>query len=172
MVRAARLQLSVTLGLCLILAAPAMLLWASKGQPAPEATDDEDSLIAKLMEMDARKMAGVQLPPATLRPDGFAVFGEDFKTARRVEGDAKGLLRTNIADLDPKNPDAALRGLPADLRFSDGEVTRAGNGHLAHGLNYLMLKPEAIAAKGLDAVLDSVRRDVGSIVDYRANATL
>src|SRR5262245_3386429 len=43
-----------------------------------EMDDEEDAFIAKLMEMDAKKMASVQLPPATLRPAGFAVFGEDF----------------------------------------------------------------------------------------------
>ena len=140
---------------------------------APAGVDEEDPFIAKLMEMDARKMAGVQLPPATLRPAGFAVFGEDFKSPRRVEGEPKGLLRTNITDIDPKNPEAALRGLPADLKFGDTEVTKLGaRGHLAHGPNYLMLKPEAIAAKGLDAVLDGIRRDVRSIVDYRANSTI
>ncbi|HXU11538.1 MAG TPA: S8 family serine peptidase, partial [Candidatus Binatia bacterium] len=151
---------------------PAILLWASKGAPAPEGADDEDAFIAKLAEMDARKMASVQLPPATARPEGFAVFGEDFKVAKRAPGDAAGLLRTNIADLDPRNPEAALRGLPADLRFADDEVTRAGNGHLAPGFDYLMLKPEAIAAKGLDAVLEGIRGSVRTIVDYRANATL
>ncbi|HEV8702312.1 MAG TPA: thrombospondin type 3 repeat-containing protein, partial [Candidatus Polarisedimenticolia bacterium] len=140
---------------------------------APSDVDEEEAFIAKLMEMDAKKMAGVQLPPATLRPAGFAVFGEDFKTPRRVHGDPGGLLRTNIADIDLKDTEAALRGLPADLRFADNEVTRLGaRGHLAQGLNYLMLRPEAIAAKGLDAVLDGIRGDVESIVDYRANSTL
>ena len=164
-------RLLVAIGLCLILAAPAMLLWASRAQSP--AGDEEDAFIAKLMEMDARKMATVQLPAATLRPAGFAVFGEDFKTPRRVHGDPRGLLRTNIADIDPKNAEAALRDLPADLRFADDEMTRLGaNGRLVQGLDYLMLRPEAIAAKGLDAVLDGIRRDVTSIVDYRANSTL
>ncbi|HEV8701390.1 MAG TPA: S8 family serine peptidase, partial [Candidatus Polarisedimenticolia bacterium] len=140
---------------------------------APAEVDEEDAFIAKLMEMDAKKMAGVHLPPATLRPSGFAVCGEDFKSPRRVDGDPRGLLRTNIADIDPKNPEAALRGLPADLQFADNEVTRLGaRGHLTHGPDYLMLKPEAIAAKGLDAVLDGIRRDVTSIIDYRANSTI
>ena len=35
-----------------------------------------------------------------------------------------------------------------------------------------MLKPEAIAAKGLDAVLDGIRREVRTIIDYRANSTI
>jgi len=170
--RPARLPLRVTLAFCLILSVPAILLWASKGAPVPEATDDEDAFIARLAEMDAKKIASVQLPPATARPEGFAVFGEDFKVARRAPGDAAGLLRTNIADLDPRNPEAALRGLPADLRFADDEVTRAGRGHLAPGFDYLMLRPEAIAAKGLDAVLEGIRGSVRTIVDYRANATL
>jgi hypothetical protein len=165
-------RLLVALGLCLILAAPAMLLWASRAQ-ITSSGDEEDAFIAKLMEMDAKKMASVQNPPATLRPEGFAVFGEDFKSPRRVEGEAKGLLRTNIADIDPKNAEAALRGLPADLKFADTEVTRLGaKGHLTHGPNYLMLKPEAIAAKGLDAVLEGIRRDVKTIIDYRANSTV
>ncbi|MBI1950761.1 MAG: S8 family serine peptidase, partial [Acidobacteria bacterium] len=165
-------RLLVAFGLCLILAAPAMLLWASRAQLAP-VTDEEDAFIAKLMEIDARQMAKLQLPPATLRPAEFAVFGDDFKTARRVDGDTRGLLRTNIADLDPRNVEAALRGLPAELRFGADEVTRLGaRGQLAHGLNYLMLSPEAIAAKSLDAVLDGVRQDVRTIVDFRANSTL
>jgi len=170
--RPARLPLRVALGFCLILAGPAIFLWASRAEPSFEATDEEDPFIASMMEMDARRMATVHLPPATLRPPGFAVFGEDFKTARRVDGDARGLLRANIADIDPKNPDAALRGLPADLTFAPSEVTRSGGGHLVHGLNYLMLKPEAIAAMGLDAVLDGIRRDVKTIIDYRANSTI
>src|SRR3989338_4376275 len=165
-------RLLVAFGLCLILAAPAMLLWASRAQLSPIG-DEEDAFIAKLMQMDARQMDKLQLPPATLRPAEFAVFGDDFKTARRVDGDANGLLRTNLADIDPKNAEAALRGLPAELKFGADEVTRLGaRGHLTHGLNYIMLSPEAIAAKSLDAVLDGVRRDIRTIVDYRANSTL
>ncbi|HXU10887.1 MAG TPA: S8 family serine peptidase, partial [Candidatus Binatia bacterium] len=165
-------RLLVALGLCLILAAPAMLLWASRAQ-ITSSGDEEDAFIAKLMEMDAKKMASVQYPAATQRPAGFAVFGEDFKSPRRVDGDAKGLLRTNIADIDPLNAEAALKGLPSELKFADTEVTKLGNrGHLVQGPNYLMLKPEAIAAKGLDAVLDGIRKDVKTIIDYRANSTI
>ncbi|PYT11854.1 MAG: hypothetical protein DMF51_14490, partial [Acidobacteria bacterium] len=161
----------VAFGLCLMLAGPLMLLWASRPSIAPKGTGD-DAIGQVFDHTDAVLSSRFQLPPATERPEGFAVFGDAFKTARRADN-PKGLLRTNIADIDPANAEAVLRDLPDNLRFSEAEITRAGSkGILAAGVNYLMLKPEAMAAKSLDGVLGKIREQVKSIIGYGPNSTI
>src|SRR5207245_5714729 len=112
-------------GLCLMLAGPVMLLWASRANFAPKGTDD-DAVGLAFDRTDAMLQARIQLPPVTQRPEGFAVFGDAFSVARRADN-PKGLLRTNIADIDPANADSVLRDLPANLRFNETEITRAGS---------------------------------------------
>src|SRR5207249_1351166 len=165
------IRLLVAFGLCLMLAGPLMLLWASRPSIAPKGSGD-DAIGQAFDHTDAILASRFQLPPATERPEGFAVFGDAFKTARRADN-PKGLLRTNIADIDPANAEAVLRDLPDNLRFSEAEITRAGSkGILAAGVNYLMLKPEAIAAKSLDGVLGKIREQVKSIIGYGPNSTI
>jgi len=167
------IRLMVAFGLCLMLAGPLMLLWASRPTIAPKG--DNDALDQALDENDAR-LAGrlrAKLPPVTLRPVDYAVFGDAYKVARRDETGKKGLLRTTFADIDPANVDAALRDLPGNLKFSEAEITRMGpKGQIAAGVNYIMLRPEAIASKGLDAVLARLREQVKTIISYEANSTI
>ncbi|HYS78402.1 MAG TPA: hypothetical protein VEO94_06155, partial [Candidatus Dormibacteraeota bacterium] len=161
----------VAFGVCLMLAGPVMLLWASRTALAPKGTGD-DALGQAFDQTDAMLAARIQLPPVTQRPEGFAVFGDAFKVARRVDN-PKGMLRTNFADIDPANVDAALRDLPANLRFNETEITRVGSkGTLAPGVNYIMLKPEAVAARSLDTVLGRLREQVKTIIGYGPNSTI
>ncbi len=169
------IRLLVAFGLCLMLAGPLMLLWASRTTTiAPKGTDD-DALGRALDQNDERLAARMRakLPPVTLRPADYAVFGDAFSVARRDQTGKKGLLRTTIADIDPANVDATLRDLPGDLKFSEAEITRVGTkGMLAAGVNYIMLRPEAIASKGLDAVLERLRGQVKTIISYGPNSTI
>ena len=160
-------RITLILGLCLILAGPAMLLWASRVQ-----VSGPNSAEAQLDAIEVAKIAQLGLPPATERPQEYAVFGEAFNEgAIRVQGDAKGHLRMNIGDMDIKNPDAFLGKIPADLRLSEKEKTSLGSkGSLRQGLNYAMLRDEAVASKGLDAVLAGIQ-STARIVGVGSNST-
>jgi len=115
----------IILGLCLVLAGPAMLLWASR---VPVATSPDGNGPDALMDQkEIERISHVQLPQATLRPDAFSPFGQAFKDGpSRTRGEATGLLRMNIGDLDPKNPDALLSSMPAELRLGDKEKRASG----------------------------------------------
>src|SRR2546427_563553 len=90
----------------------------------------------------------------------------------RIAGDAPGRLRLNLGDLDPSNPDALLAALPVELRLGEKERISLGpKGHLAHGLNYAMLSPQAVASRSLDSILDRIGESA-RIVGYLPNATL
>src|SRR5262245_59988996 len=158
-------RITLILGLCLIVAGPAMLLWASR------ATLREQS-DAALDALEAAKIAQNGLPAATNRPAEYAVFGEAFNNgAIRVQGEAKGHLRMNIGDMDIKNPDALLNKVPAELRLSENEKTSLGSkGSLRQGLNYAMLRQESIASKGLEAVLAELSSSA-KIVGIGSNST-
>jgi len=126
-----------------------------------------------LDQVEARKIANLGLPHATLRPEGLSPFGQAFKNGpARVPGDAAGFLRLNLGDLDPKNPAALLSVLPGGLRLAKPEVVDLGaKGNLAPGLNHLMLRQDTIAVKSLDAVLEGIRESA-RIVGYGPNSTL
>jgi len=151
------------------MAGPAMLLWASKVQVANKELAD-----ARLDALEVDKLLNnLQLPKATDRPGTFAIFGKAFKDGPiRVPGNAPGMLRMNIGDLDPKSPEALLSKLPAELRHTDKEKTSLGaKGSLRPGLNYAMLGPQALSGKSLDSVLEGIRADA-RIISYGPNATL
>jgi thrombospondin type 3 repeat protein len=155
------------LGLCLILAGPAMLLWASRVQ-----FRDQVGPEAELDALEVAKIAQLGLPSATSRPEAFSVFGPAFKDGPLRVADPKGHLRLNIGDMDPKRPDALLNALLGELRLAPTERTSLGaRGSVRTGLNYVMLSQEALAAKSLDAVLASISADA-RIVGYAPNSTL
>ena len=68
----------IILGLCLVLAGPAMLLWASR---APVALPDGGDLAAQMEQLEVERIAHAQLPHATLRPEGFSPFGQEIGRA-------------------------------------------------------------------------------------------
>ncbi len=159
------------LGLSLILAGPVLLLWASRIQLPALAGDNSPDV--KLDLVEARKIANLGLPHATLRPEGLSPFGQAFKNGPvRVPGDAASYLRLNLGDLDPNNPDALLSLLPAELRLGENEKVGLGaKGNLAPGLNHLILSRDSIAVKSLDAVLEGIRESA-RIVGYGPNSVL
>src|SRR5262249_11018828 len=119
-------RLPLGLGLSLLLAGPALLIWASRGIQLPDSSGDS-SPDAGLEQIEAQKIGSLQLPPATPRPSEFSPFGEAFKNGpARVPGDAPGYLRMNLGDLDPKNPDAFLSRIPIELRHNDKERVSLG----------------------------------------------
>jgi len=160
----------IILGLCLVLAGPAMLLWASR---APVALPDGGGLDAQMEQLEVERISHAQLPHATLRPEGFSPFGQAVKNGpARAQGEAKGLLRMNIGDMDPKNPDALLSSMPAELRLGEKEKQGLGpKGSVAQGLNYAMLSQEALSSKSLDAVLEGIRASA-RIISFGENSTL
>ena len=160
----------IILGLCLVLAGPAMLLWASR---APVALPDGGGIEAQMEQLEVERISHAQLPHATLRPEGFSPFGQAFKNGpARTHGDASGLLRMNVGDLDPKNPEALLSSLPAELRLGEKEKVGLGSkGSLAPGLNYAMLSREALSGKSLDAIFEGIRSSA-RIVSIGSNSTL
>jgi len=160
----------IILGLCLVLAGPAMLLWASR---APVALPDGGGPDALMDQMEVERISHAQLPHATLRPEGFSPFGQAFKNGpARAQGEATGLLRMNIGDLDPKNPEALLSSLPAELRLGEKEKIGLGpKGSLTPGLNYAMLSREALSSKSLDAIFEGIRTSA-RIISVGQNSTL
>src|SRR3989441_12890899 len=70
-------RLLVAFGLCLMLAGPVMLLWASRVQlgNSPDGTGPD----ARMDQLEIDRMEHQLLPRATLRPEGFSPFGEAFK---------------------------------------------------------------------------------------------
>ncbi len=164
-------RVTLILGLCLILAGPAMLLWASRPQQIGSAASSDPDARFDAIEME--RISRLQPPPPTSRPEAFSPFGKAFKDGPILaSADAPGYLRLNIGDLDPKNPEALLSALPAELRLGDKEKLGLGaKGTLAPGLNYAMLSAEAVSAKSLETVMAGLRGDA-RIVGYGPNATL
>src|SRR5439155_13117803 len=121
----------------------------------------------------AMESARIAVPRASPRPREFSPFGEAFKDgAVRAPGDAPGRLRLNLGDLDPRNPEALLSALPAELRFGEKDLIGLGpKGTLAHGLNYAKLSPEALSAKPLGSILEGIRESA-RIIGYGPDATL
>jgi hypothetical protein len=84
---------------------------------------------------------------ATERDAVLSPFGDSFRDAVRKEGDARGLLVTNLGHLDPDQPETLLALAPPGLRLRSADLTDTGRGRLAAGLNYARISRAAIEAR-------------------------
>jgi hypothetical protein len=152
------IRLFVAFGLALLLAGPAVLLWASRSQVTP-GPDDTSAMLLELERQDARLLAQMALPKGHARNPLHAPFGETFRSPALKEGVTTGLLVTNLGHLDADQPEALLGRVPEALRLRAGEATRTDRGTLVAGLNYARLSRAAIEARRgaeVDAALASL----------------
>ncbi len=162
-------RLLVVLGLALLLAGPAMLLWASRPTPL---IGDDSPLMRGLAERDLKIGSRILEPEGFARPYEFSPFNRAFEHGPvRALGNPDGLLRTTLGDVDMKaDPDALVRDLPEDLKAAPGDVHRTQGRALAAGPNYIMLSMEAIQRKGVARVLTDLANDGVQILGALPNA--
>ena len=148
---AKRTRFLVAFGLSMLLAAPAMLIWASKAQRFETPNEDQFELLQQKNE--GQRLATVQLPSAEMPPAEFSPFGGAF-TPRRYSADkAAGTLFSPLGDTDwDANKDDLLAKVKPGLRWGAAELT---NG-MRPGLNLLQMSQSAIDSQGLDAVMATV----------------
>jgi hypothetical protein len=166
---AKRNRLLIALVLAVILATPAVLLWASKEQAINMTAEDRAEQAAN--EAEARLMQRMILPEGHARPAGLSPFGDAFTAPRLKEGDARNLLLTPLGHMDPASPETLLRDVPRNLRFAAGELTRGTKGEIAPGLNLVMLDASAVEARTLDEVQAGLERSA-RVVGYLPGYTL
>jgi hypothetical protein len=154
---AKRTRFLVALGLALLMATPAVMIWANKAQLKPSVGADVSDFEAHLEEAIARRLMGVQLPMAFASSPEFAPFGGPIK-AKVLSGDSgRGKLLTNLGHEDWDAGQSALIGrVPPGLRAAKGVIQKTERGSLRPGLNYVQLSAEAIASRGLNSVMTSV----------------
>jgi hypothetical protein len=166
---AKRNRMIVAFGLSLLLAAPAVMLWANKTQ---RIDFGEDAYEQKHAQDEARRLSTIALPEGTLPPAEFSPFGGALKP-KLVNGPAAAeLFASPLGDLawDPAE-DAVLQSLKPGLRWGTTEMTNGQNFHGKAGLNYVRLSQTAIDQQGLDAVMASVS-EIGTVLSALPRRTL
>ena len=168
-------RLLVAAGLALLVASPAMLLWASR----PARQDGSQGMAASVelafQQHDARleEKLDSASPTLTERPDGLSPLGRQFlQPSLNGQGNKKGLLLTNLGHLDAKSPQGLLGRVPPGLLLQPNEVSATSCGSVASGLNYLRLNQDAIARESLNAVLDRVQKGGAKIIGTLPEAWL
>jgi hypothetical protein len=153
---AKRTRFLVALGLALLMATPAVMIWANKVQHKSSAGSGLSGFEAHLEEAISRRLAGVQLPRAFASSPEFAPFGGPIK-AKVLSGDSgRGKLLTNLGHESWDAGQSTLIGrVPPGLRAAKGVIQKTERGSLRPGLNYVQLSAEAIASRGLNAVMTS-----------------
>ena len=167
---AKRNRMIVAFGLSLLLATPAIVLWADKTQ---RAEFSEDAYEQRHAQDEARRLSTIVLPEGTLPPAEFSPFGGVLKPRRQHGPAAEELLHSPLGDVawDPDN-DAVLQSLKPGLRWGQSEMERGRKDFAARaGLNFVQLSQEAIDQQGLDAVMSSVS-EIGTVVSVLPRRTL
>ncbi|MGH9797430.1 MAG: S8 family serine peptidase, partial [Candidatus Polarisedimenticolia bacterium] len=149
--------------LVLLLAGPAMLLWASRVELL--SGDGFEATLLELEAHQARQIAGLSLPKGHGRMAGLSPFGSQPLTPRLRSDGARGLLLTNLGHLDPGQPEALLGLLPPGLRLRAEEVSRSDRGTLQPGFNYVRISPAAIDARRGAAVNEALQSTPGILVE-------
>ena len=166
---AKRNRIIVAFGLSLLLASPAVMLWASKTQ---RIDFGEDAYEQRHAQDEARRLSTIALPEATLPPAEFSPFGGAFKP-NRLNGPAQAeTLASPLGDV-AWNPDedSVLQSLKPGLRWGQSELSRGENFAARPGLNYVRLSQSAIDQQGLDAVMSSVS-EIGTVISALPRRTL
>ncbi|HET8947744.1 MAG TPA: hypothetical protein VFQ07_12250, partial [Candidatus Polarisedimenticolia bacterium] len=167
---AKRNRIIVAFGLSLLLASPAVMLWASKTQ---RNDFSEDAYEQRHAQDEARRLSTIALPEATLPPAEFSPFGGAFKPNRLNGPAAAETLASPLGD-SVWNPgdDTVLQSLKPGLRWGQSEMEANGqNFHGRAGLNYVRLSQTAIDQQGLDAVMSSVS-EIGTVLSILPRRTL
>jgi hypothetical protein len=166
---AKRNRMIVAFGLSLLLAAPAVMLWASKTQ---RIDFGEDAYEQRHAQDEARRLSTIVLPEGTLPPAEFSPFGGALTPKRQNGPAAAELLASPIGDVawDP-DADAVLQSLKPGLRWGQSELSRGQNFAARPGLNYVRLSQTAIDQQGLDAVMASVS-EIGTVLSSLPRRTL
>ncbi len=159
----------VAFGLCLLLASPAILLWASRPVQIPGDLAGSQGLLA-LDLADARRLEGTALPAAHVRPPEFAPFGGP-REERLLPGNASDAILTNLGHVSRKDAAAAYRDIPARLLLNPSEMKSIGRdrGQLAEGLNFLVVD---LKGRSADEAQASLRSSGARIVDYLPNSVV
>jgi len=166
---AKRNRILVAFGLSLLLASPAVVLWAGKVQ---RSDFGEDAYELRHAQDEARRLSTVALPEATLPPPEFSPFGGALQP-RRLNGPAAAeTLASPLGDV-AWNPDddAVLQGLKPGLRWGRSEMSVGQNYAARPGLNYVRLSQAAIDQQGLDAVMALVS-EIGTTLSELPRRTL
>ena len=153
---AKRNRFMVAFGLTLLLAAPAMMLWAGKAQNVD--TGDDSRMEQTLLKDEARRVAGVGVPEATYPPAEFSPFGGVLKP-REIRGAAAAdlLAAPVLGDIawDPTADDVTA-SLKPGMRWGQSDMTKVEHGHLRPGLNFVRISQAA-----MDANADAAMRTLG-----------
>jgi len=154
--RTKRPGIPLILSLAFVLATPAVLIWAGKARRI-DTPEDESRMELRLLQDEARRLAAVGRPEAFYPPAEFSPFGGALKPQRLDAAAAAGTLHSPLGDVDwDPAVDASTAGRRPGLRWAEGDLARGEKGAMRPGLNYVKLSSEAIAASGLDAVIQSV----------------
>jgi hypothetical protein len=168
--RAKRNRTFVAFGLALLLAAPAVMLWAGKAQRVETGT--EDAYLQKHAQDEARRLATTPLPEATQPPADFSPFGGTLRPKRLSATMAAETLAAPHGDVSwEPSEDSVIQSLKPGLRWGQDELTKGPhmNGH--QGLNYVRLSQSAIDAQGLESVMNSVS-EIGTVLSVLPRRTL
>ncbi|HEV8201238.1 MAG TPA: hypothetical protein VGS03_14575, partial [Candidatus Polarisedimenticolia bacterium] len=166
---AKRNRIIVAFGLSLLLASPAVMLWASKTQ---RNDFSEDAYELRHAQDEARRLSTIALPEATLPPAEFSPFGGALQP-RRLNGPAAAdTLASPLGD-ESWNPaeSPVLQSLKPGLRWGASEMSVGQNYAARPGLNYVRLSQTAIDQQGLDAVMGSVS-EIGTVISVLPRRTL
>jgi hypothetical protein len=169
---AKRTRFLIALGLALLLATPAVMIWANKVQLKSSTTADLSDFEAYMAERTTQAVMGIQLPKGFPSAPEFAPFGGPIQQEVLSGDAARGKLLTNLghADWDAEK-DTLLGKVPPALRADKGTVEKGQKGSLKSGLNYVQLSAEAINARGIDAVLASISSQ-GRVAGFLPDRTL
>ncbi|HZN04830.1 MAG TPA: hypothetical protein VFD06_14695, partial [Candidatus Polarisedimenticolia bacterium] len=167
---AKRNRMIVAFGLSLLLATPAIVLWADKTQRSD--IEGEDAYELKHAQDEARRLSSIVLPEGTLPPAEFSPFGGVLKPRRLQGGAGDDLLFSPIGDRSwNPNDDALLQSVKPGLRWGQSELTQGQGFSVRPGLNYVRLSQSAIDQQGLDAVMASVS-EIGTVLSVLPRRTL
>ena len=120
---AKRNRLIVAFGLSLLLATPAIVLWADKTQ---RNDFGEDAYEQRHAQDEARRLSSIALPEGTLPPAEFSPFGGVLKPRRAQGAAAAELLHSPIGDVAwSPDEDAVLQSLKPGLRWGQSRWSAA-----------------------------------------------
>jgi len=165
---AKRTRFLVAFGLTLLLATPAVMIWASKAQLV-DTPGDESQFEQTLLRDEARRMSSLSLPEGYLPPAEFSPFGGALKPRRLSAELAAGTLASPIGDVawDPAEDDV-IATLKPGLRWGANELTKVEKGAIRPGLNYVLLS--AAAQQSPDEAMRSLA-DAATIISVLPRST-
>ena len=140
---AKRTRFLVAFGLALLLATPAVMIWAGKAQIV-DTPGDDSQFEQTLLRDEARRMSSLSLPEGFMPPAEFSPFGGALKPRRLSAEKAVGTLASPIGDVDwDATRDDVIATMKPGLRWGANDVTKSEKGSMRPGLNYVLLSQAA-----------------------------